>query len=61
MTYKVEPKAQNELKQAIAEKVKEAVSSGQTTSLCGKDKVMSLQKLRLTVSGFITIFRMIEL
>ena len=60
MTYKVEPKAQNELKQAIAEKVKEAVSWSNYI-LCIKDKVMSLQKLRLTVSGFITIFRTIEL
>ena len=36
MEYKVEPKAQNELKQAIGGKVQEAVSSGQTKSLMQK-------------------------
>ena len=36
MTYKVEPKAQNELKQAIAEKVQEAISNGKIKTLMHK-------------------------
>ena len=47
MTYKVEPKAQNELKQAIAEKVKEAVSSGQTTSLMHKRQSYEFTKIKI--------------
>ena len=36
MNYRIEPKAQNELKQVIAEKVQEAISKGQTKSLMHK-------------------------
>lgn len=47
MEYKVEPKAQNELKQAIAEKVQEAVSSGQTKSLMHKRQSYEFTRIKI--------------
>ena len=47
MKYKVEPKAQNELKQAIAEKVQEAVLSGRTESLMHKRQSYKFARIKI--------------
>lgn len=47
MTYKVEPKAQNELKQAIAQKVQEAISNGQVKLLMHRRNSYEFARIKI--------------